>query len=83
MFLYFIGTLDFLHLLVFYLLGYLSLLSNFFVYAQSFSHVSLFETPWTAAYQAPPSMGFPGKYWNTGVGCHCLLWNYSLEYAKS
>ena len=28
-------------------------------------------TPWTAAYQAPPSMDFPGK--STGVGCHCLL----------
>jgi len=26
---------------------------------------------WTAAYQAPPSMSFPGK--STGVGCHCLL----------
>ena len=23
-----------------------------------FSHVRLLETPWTAAYQAPPSMGF-------------------------
>ena len=23
-----------------------------------FSHVELFVTPWTAAYQAPPSMGF-------------------------
>ena len=33
--------------------------------------VRLFATPWTAAYQAPPSMGFPGK--STGVGCHCLL----------
>ena len=22
------------------------------------SHVQLFETPWTVAYQAPPSMGF-------------------------
>ena len=22
------------------------------------SHVRLFATPWTAAYQAPPSMGF-------------------------
>ena len=30
----------------------------------------LFTTPWTAAYQAPPSMNFPGK--STGVGCHCL-----------
>ena len=31
-------------------------------------------TPWTAAYQAPPSMGFSRqKYWS---GCHCLLhWN--------
>ena len=26
---------------------------------------------WTVPYQAPPSMGFPGK--STGVGCHCLL----------
>ena len=26
-------------------------------------------TPWTAAYQAPPSMGFS----STGVGCQCLL----------
>ena len=30
-----------------------------------------FATPWTVAYQAPPSMGFPGK--NTRVGCHFLL----------
>ena len=28
-------------------------------------------TPWTAAYQAPLSMDFPGK--STEVGCHCLL----------
>ena len=27
-------------------------------------------TPWTAAYQAPPSMGFSRQ--STGVGCHCL-----------
>ena len=25
---------------------------------KSFSHVQLFETPWTVAHQAPPSMGF-------------------------
>ena len=33
-------------------------------------------SPWTAAYQAPPSMGFSGK--STGVGC-CLftiIWGY-------
>ena len=29
-------------------------------------------TPWTAAFQAPLSMGFSRKeYWR---GCHCLLW---------
>ena len=26
---------------------------------KSLSHVRLFATPWTVAYQAPPSMGFP------------------------
>ena len=60
-FLYFIGTLDFLHLLVFYILGYLSLLSNFFVYAQSFSHVSLFETPWTLSTWLLCPWDFPGR----------------------
>ena len=39
---------------------------------KSLSHVRLFTTPWTAAYQAPLSMDCPGK--STGVGCHCLLW---------
>ena len=38
---------------------------------KSLSRVRLFATPWTAAYQAPPSMGFSSK--STGVGCHCLL----------
>ena len=37
----------------------------------SLSRVRLFATSWTVAYQAPPSMGFPGK--STGVGCHFLL----------
>ena len=36
-----------------------------------FSRVRLCATPWTAAHQAPPSLGSPGK--NTGVGCHFLL----------
>ena len=35
---------------------------------KSLSRVRLFVTPWTAAFQAPPSMDFPGK--STGVGCH-------------
>ena len=38
---------------------------------KSLSRVRLLATQWTAAYKAPPSMGFAGK--RTGVGCHCLL----------
>ena len=35
------------------------------------SRVRLLATPWTAAYQAPLSMGFSRQeYWS---GCHCLL----------
>ena len=41
------------------------------VKVKSFSRARLLATPWTAAYQAPLSMDFPGK--STGVGCHCLL----------
>ena len=33
---------------------------------KSLSRVRLLVTPWTAAHQAPPSMGFSGK--STGVG---------------
>ena len=41
------------------------------VKAKSLSRVQLLPTPWTAAYQAPPSMGFSRQeYWS---GCHCLL----------
>ena len=40
-----------------------------------FSRVRLLATPWTAAYQAPPSMGFSRQeYWS---GCHCLLQDVS------
>ena len=32
---------------------------------KSLSHVQLFVTPWTIAYQAPPSIGFSRQeYWN-------------------
>ena len=38
------------------------------VKVKSLSHVWPSATPWTAAYQAPLSVGFSGK--STGVGCH-------------
>ena len=35
------------------------------VKVKSLSRVQLFATPWTAAYQAPPSMGFSWQeYWS-------------------
>ena len=41
------------------------------VKVKSLSCVWLFATPWTAAYQALPSMGFSSQeYWS---GVHCLL----------
>ena len=44
------------------------------VKVKSLSHVWFLASPWTAAYQAPLSMGK-----STGVGCHCLLCYLSLE----
>ena len=37
------------------------------VKVKSLSHVWLFTTPWTAAYQAPPSMGFSRQEYWSGV----------------
>ena len=34
-----------------------------------FSHVQLFETPWTVACQAPLSMGFSGQEYWSGLPC--------------
>ena len=45
------------------------------------SRVWLFATPWTAAYQAPLYMDFPGK--STGVGCHCLLRDRWVDGSKT
>ena len=42
------------------------------VKVKSLSRVRLLVTPWTAAYQAPPPMGFARQ--STGGGSHCLLW---------
>ena len=44
-----------------------------------FSRVRLFATPWTAAYQAPPSMGFSRqKYWS-GVPLPSLILGCNLK----
>ena len=41
------------------------LLSPWTVKVKAFSHVRLFVTPWTVAYQASPSMGFSRQvYWS-------------------
>jgi len=37
------------------------------VKVKSLSHAQLFVTPWTAAYQAPPSMGFSRQEYWSGV----------------
>ena len=48
---------------------------------KSLSRVQLLVTPWTAAYQAPPSMGFSKQEYWSGVPLPSLL--YLLECAKS
>ena len=50
---------------------YISLLFRWKVKVKSLSHIQLFVTVWTVAYQAPPSMGFSRK--DIGVGCHFFL----------
>ena len=50
------------------------------VKGKSLSRVWLLATPLTAAYQAPPSMGFSRQeYWS---GCHYLLCLRALGYLK-
>ena len=52
------------------------------VKVKSLSHVRLLATPWTTAYQAPPSMGFSRQeYWSGGaiafdlyMHIHTYLW---------
>ena len=47
------------------------------VKVKSLSRVRLFETPWTAAHQSPPSMGFSRQeHWS---GCHCLLQGSAVD----
>ena len=52
------------------------------VKVKSPSCVRLFATPWTAAYQAPPSIGFSRQeYW--GGCCFLLCWGLAGTYCYS
>ena len=46
------------------------------VKVKSLSHVRHSATPWTAAYQAPPSMGFSRQEYRSGVPLPSLLSHY-------
>ena len=53
------------------------------VKVKSPSRVRLLATPWTAAHQAPTSMGFSREeYWNGLPLQQCLMWHwYSLQWS--
>ena len=62
------------------------------VKVKTLSHIRLWATPWTAAYQAPPSMRFSRqKYWsvvplpspNTGLGAFYLTSIYEVSLIHS
>ena len=44
------------------------------------SHVRLFSTPWTAAHQAPPSMGFSRQEYWSGVPLPSLVYMLKPRY---
>ena len=46
---------------------YFALSQDLLLLLSCFSHVRLFATPWTAAHQAPPSMGFSRQEHWSGV----------------
>ena len=49
------------------------------VKVKSLSRLRLLATPWTAAHQAPPSMGFSRQEYWSGVPSPSLRGNYSLS----
>ena len=49
------------------------------VKVKSRSHVQLLATPWTAAYQAPPSMGFSRQEYWSGVPLPSPMQSYNLS----
>ena len=53
------------------------------VKVNSLSHVWLLATPWTAAYQAPPSMGFSRQEYWSGVPLPSLKRRLSLSFTHT
>ena len=60
-----VAILNGMRLYIIVILIYISLL--LLLLLSRFSRVRLFATPWTAAYQAPPSMGFSRQEYWSGV----------------
>ena len=61
--------------------------ANWKVKVKSLSRVRLFATPWTAAYQAPPSMGFSRQEYWSGLplpspkeGLVPVIWNICIGF---
>ena len=53
------------------------------VNVKSLSHVRLFATPWTSAYQAPPSVGFSRQEYWSGVPLPSLMPAYEISCKNS
>ena len=53
------------------------------VKVKSLSRVRLLVIPWTAAYQAPPSMGFSRQEYWSGVPLPSLFWGTNLPLFRS
>ena len=47
-----------------------------------FSRVRLYVTPWTAAYQAPPSMGLSRQEYWSGVPSPSLIFFFKFKYIR-
>ena len=52
------------------------------VKGKSFSHVWLLATPWSVAYQAPPSMGFSRQEYWSGLPLPSPIYIYTLPHIK-
>ena len=50
------------------------------VKVKSLSRVRLLATPWTTAYQAPPSMGFSGQEYWIGVSLPSTYYVLNVSY---